>query len=307
MGQLLFNMDHSLLKLATSGLILVLAAFSSGAATDGDCFSILEQSQVLSATYPKRIAHGIHSLTLADLRHYFNPKASETNNVPTINRNLSSSVPILNDAPDIGRSNRFQTMGLLVAEEVVLNEDRDWDMHNADILGKFLHALHMHEMWTETSRVYQTLLANPPTEPNFCPCLVDVENNGIYFHLRKIAMLIREPELAYNTENKRIPRGGRQYSYCSKIVCCGLGLCPCGNCGGGGGGGPSYAHGKLGPPPGPHPQQKRAAEKEGHEDLAIEEKSDHSKAYWVDLFNGFAEMTDPVSSDLALYLYCMLN
>lgn len=42
----------------------------------------------------------------------------------------------------------------------------------------------------------------------------------------------------------------------------------------------------------------------------IEENSKvtlHSKTYWVNLFNGFAEMTNPVSSDLALFLYCMLN
>ena len=58
----------------------------------------------------------MHHLTLADLRHYFNVEANETNNIPTVNRNLSSSEPILNDAPDIGRSDRFQTMGLQVAE-----------------------------------------------------------------------------------------------------------------------------------------------------------------------------------------------
>jgi len=289
-----------LLKLAPS-VLLVLVELSLSAPTDGDCPSILEQSQVLSATYPKRIAHGIHSLTLADLRHYFNPKANETNNIPTINRNLTSSQPILNDAPDISRSDRFQTMALLVAEEVVLNEDRDWDLHNADTLGKLLHALHMHEMWTEASRVYQNILANPPTEPNFCPCLVDVENNGIYFYLRKIAMAIREPELAYNTKNKRMPRGGRQLS------------CGGSNSGGqsgvngggyydgrrGSGSNVSYEIGKW--------EQKRAAEKEGEEDPTIEEESYHSKAYWVNLFNGFAEMTNPVSSDLALFLYCMLN
>ena len=131
----------------------------------------------------------MHDLTLTDLRHYFNPNANETNNVPTVNRNLSSSVPILNDAPDIGRSDRFQTVGLQVAEEVVLNEDRDWDLANAETLDKLLHALHMHEMWAETSRLYKHLLANPPTNPNICPCLVDVENNGIYFNLRCISLL----------------------------------------------------------------------------------------------------------------------
>ena len=66
-------------------------------------------------------------------------------------------------------------MGLLVAEEVVLNDDRDWDLHNADTLGKLLHTLHMHEMWTETSRVYKTLLANPVVgwvEPTHLPQLL---------------------------------------------------------------------------------------------------------------------------------------
>jgi len=288
MGQLLANMD--LLKLASVGLFLVLVGLSSGASSDGDCSSILEQSQLLSTKYPNRIAHGIHSLTLADLRRYFNPNANLTNNVPTINRNLSSSSePILNDAPDIGRSDRFQTMGLLVAEEVVLNEDRDWDMHNADVLGKLMHALHMHEVWAATSKVYQSLLANPPADPNFCPCLADVENNGVYFNLRNIAILIREPNLAYNTDNKRVPRGGRalQNDYTNGHV--------------------SYINGNVGGRQ--HALiQKRAAEEEG--EPIVENDSEftyRSKTGWVDLFNGYAKMTEPVKTDLALFLYCMLN
>jgi len=279
-------MDHLLLRWATVGLILALVGLSSCAPTDGDCLSILEQSQVLSATYPNRIAHGIHSLTLADLHHYFNPNANETNNIPTVNRNLSaSSEPILNDAPDLGRSDRFQTMGLLVAEEVVLNEDGDWDMHNADILGKLLHALHMHEMWTETSKVYQNLLANPPADPNICPCLADVENNGIYFNLRNIAMLIREPDLAYNTKNKRVPRGGRRLKedYTNGQV--------------------SYTYGSGKP----QQRRKRAADKEGEEKPMFEEVTHHSKTRWVDHLNGYAEMTNTASPDVALFLYCMLN
>ena len=110
-------------------------------------------------------------------------------------------------------------------------------------------------------------------------------------------MLIRKPELAFNTENKRIPRGGRRRQY----PCGGGGSTDSTGVGGYGGvvdfaGGPRYA-----------PKQKRAADKEGEEDPTIEEESYHSKAYWVDLFNGFAEMTNPDNSDLALFLYCMLN
>merc|ERR1719461_2450138 len=214
-------MVHSQLRMAF-GLALVLLGLASAASTGGgDCPSILEQTSALSDIFAKRIAHGIHSLTLADLRYYFNPNANETNNIPTINRNLTSSIPILNDAPDIGRSDRFKTVGLLVAEEVVLNEDPDYDLRNADTLEKLLHGLHMHEMWTETSRLYKNLLVNPPADPNICPCLADVENNGIYFNLRNMALYIREPELGFNTENKRLPRGGRaRGSYCRNAHCC---------------------------------------------------------------------------------------
>merc|ERR1711872_542626 len=259
-----------------------LAGLSSAASIDGDCFTILEQSQALSATYPKRITHGIHSLTLADLRYYFNPNANETNNIPTINRDLSSPIPILNDAPDIGRSDRFKTIGLLVAEEVVLKEDRDWDIHGGDILDKLLHALHMHEVWLETSRLYKGLLDSPPDDPSICPCLADVENNGIFFNLRNIAMLIREPELAYNTENKRRPRGGRRRYEGSYVV------------------------GSI-KKPGQTRQQRDADEEHQAIDHEVSEVADHSREYWVNLFSSFSDMTDDITSDLALFLFCMLN
>merc|ERR1719318_1710101 len=140
-------MVHSQLRMALGLALVLLGLASAASAGGGDCPSILGQTPALSDIFAKRIAHGIHSLTLADLRYYFNPNANETNNIPTINRDLSSPIPILNDAPDIGRSDRFKTIGLLVAEEVVLNEDPDYDLRNADMLEKLLHGLHMHEIW----------------------------------------------------------------------------------------------------------------------------------------------------------------
>ena len=82
-------------------------------------------------------------------------------------------------------------MGLLIAEEVVLNEESDVDLHTADTLDKLLHGPHIHEIWTlETSRVYKHRVLNPPAISSICPCLADVENNGIYFSLRHYAMQI---------------------------------------------------------------------------------------------------------------------
>merc|ERR1719318_2029920 len=275
--------------MARTSLLLVFAGLSSGVSADGDrdCFSILEDNPALSATYPKRIAHGIHSLTLADLRYYFNPNANETNNIPTINRNLTSSIPILNDAPDIGRSDRFKTMGLLVAEEVLLNENQNWDLKNADTLEKLVHALHMHEMWTETSKLYKQIFDDPPAS-NICPCLVDVENNGIYYYMRNNAMLIREPELGFNTENKRMPRGGRQAamvkaSYCSVRACCGCSKT--------------------------RAVQKRSVDNEDEIEIVSQHDSEtmDERTHYINLFDEIAGMNDPISSDLALFLFCMLN
>ena len=95
-------------------------------------------------------------------------------------------------------------------------------------------------------------------------------------------MLIREPEFGYNTENKRVPRGGRARAFYYS-------------------GSYETGHGSGGKVL----QQKREAKDE----LMIEETTKvtlHSEAWWVNLLNGFAEMTDPVSSDIALFLYCML-
>ena len=99
-------------------------------------------------------------------------------------------------------------------------------------------------------------------------------------------MLIREPELGYNTENKRMPRGGRA----KKFYYSG-----------------SYETG--------HASNKTLAassrkKREAGDEVMMDENTKvilHSKVWWTDLLDGFAEMTDPVSSDLALFLYCMLN
>merc|ERR1712183_495502 len=255
-------------------IISILASLSY--ATEDACFNMLQDNKALSATYPEGIAHGIHSLTLSDVRYYFNPLANNTNNIPTVNMNLTSRVPILNDAPDLKRSDRFKTLALQVAENVILNNGDNWDIHNADRLDKLLHALHMHEMWAAASKIYTSILDNPPLSAEVCSCLKDVENNGIYYHLRNIAILIREPELGYNKENLRQGRA-RSHGYTGSY-----------NTG--------VYNGKK--------DQVLARSKRGAE----EELSKHDRQYWIELFEGFnMEDMEDTHSDLAILLFCMLN
>jgi len=221
-------------------------------------------------------------LTLDDIQKYFNPRATLENNIPVVNKNLSSPIPILNDAPRRDIDSVFWTTGLQVAEEALSHMgEPNWDIGNSGVLGKIVHALHMHEMWTHTSEFLKEIIQTPPEDDNLCSCLTDVENNDIYYHLRQIAMLIREPELAYNAENKRLPREGRargQYH---------------GNYNSG-----TY-NGKA------QLQLARLKKREATEDVPVDPFM-KTKEYWMDVLDGFREDMSALHQDLALYMYCMM-
>ena len=103
---------------------------------------------------------------------------------------------------------------------------------------------------------------------------------------RNNAILIREPELGFNTENKRRSRGGRQ-TYCgtSPQTCCG-----CSN---------QQEVLKL---------KKRSAEEDDTQIMSEDDfQAVDERTHYINLFDEIADMTDPISSDLALFLFCMLN
>ena len=56
---------------------------------------------------------------------------------------------------------------------------------------------------------------------------------------------------------------------------------------------------------------KRSTETQEEEEKQMIKNGDtqatDKKAHFIDLFDEIADMTDPISSDLALFLFCMLN
>ena len=105
-------------------------------------------------------------------------------------------------------------------------------------------------------------------------------------------MLIREPELGFNTQNRRTPRKGRRLSYSGGPV-----ITP-----------PTYS-GYHDPPAIKFRKRDLESDQDSGDQLNLAKKNvvTEAKSHWIDLFNGFAEMTDLVASDLAFFLYCMLN
>ena len=67
----------------------------------------------LSPSFPGVIAHGIHSLSAPDVRHFFPSSTKMPYNIPVVNADLSSSEPILFSPPDFDHTfNRFLTNAL---------------------------------------------------------------------------------------------------------------------------------------------------------------------------------------------------
>lgn len=179
-------------------LVLLATAVVAALAAPTDKCPAVMSAEGLSLRFPGAVAHAIHSITLQDIRHYFEPLATAENNIPMVNMDLSGTTAIFFHAPDIPRNEKFNFMGIKIADQVLSHMDnKDYDVRGYNTLEKLVHSLHMHDVWTNIQMHYQALKQTPPSDSDFCPCVRDIESNGILRMLRFIALKLREPELMY--------------------------------------------------------------------------------------------------------------
>jgi len=175
-----------------------------------ECQLVIKQGN-LSQDFAYSVAHGVHWLTLDDLRLYFNSEANTTNSIPIINQDMMSDTPIQESAPLLNLTTNFTTIGMQVLDRILSHMDNQhYEGTNMDLLRRIIHGFHMHEVWSQTSLVYQQIKLSPPEDKHLCPCLTDIEINGIYKRLRLMALEIREPQLIY--ESGRSPRTAFAYN-----------------------------------------------------------------------------------------------
>jgi len=147
------------------------------------CWSIMENSGIESAYFPYATAHRIHSMSLQDLRNFFDPEAPEINGIPTI----VEGIVVNNTMEDSSPFNSDGLRGLASA----LSESKD--LENSDVLlapkliQMILHPFHMQEMWTNMKPMYDELVKNPPKNKQLCPCVKDVKNNQVWKYLEWMA------------------------------------------------------------------------------------------------------------------------
>merc|ERR1719369_2332093 len=153
------------------------------------CPSILTKNGVNSSTFLRAAGHGIHSITVNDIRFYFDKNFPEVNNIPTVNPNFTSEIQVFPFAP-LGSD--FLTPGMRVLDNILSNDD-DSDtflLRGVNRMTKIAHGLHMNDVWQKASLAYKLLKKTPPSS-YLCPCLNNDEDTGLMEHLKSWSDMLR--------------------------------------------------------------------------------------------------------------------
>jgi len=175
-----------------------LSFFLANLALATACKSIMKDAGA-SDTFAAMVAHGIHGMTLDDLKK-FDPLATEDNYVPTVNRDLRAEQAIIPYAKDMKPADRaLRTEGMQVLDMVIMHmNDKHWDITGFNALERVAHIFHMRELWLYTKDQFDQIGKTiPAPNENACLCMMDVENNGVMKMMRFVTMALREPSLVY--------------------------------------------------------------------------------------------------------------
>jgi len=166
--------------------------FSTQAASINDdqetCIAAAEQAGVDFDSFKYNVGHMIHSLTVEDVRFFFDEAFPVDNDIPTVNTNLTGP-PVLSHTPSFPSKFKFPLGSTL--DRILLNNDdpKTFFDNGLNSLEELAHAAHMLEMLHTTSLIYKTLENIDINK--VCPCLIDEEANGIIDELEYLAEVFR--------------------------------------------------------------------------------------------------------------------
>jgi len=185
-------------------LFLWLCSFSIYLSDNHTC----EKKLSNNCDFPESIAHGIHSLTLQDLRYYFDEKAQKNNTIPSINWDLSSDDLLFDSAPILQLNNSFRTPAMNSVDHILSNwETKDFMMKHGGVLEKLVHNLHVYETLSMSGKVYKQIVKKLKKEKKkkkgrrefegkmkrICSC-IEEKYSDIESHLTKMANSTREAD-----------------------------------------------------------------------------------------------------------------
>ena len=156
------------------------------------------------------VTHMIHSITLEDIRYFFDPRVPVDNNIPTCNTNLTDEKLVLDYAPS--KPSIFKFPGGALFDRVMKQDNpENFDIAGTTRLEEIAHGFHMMEMWNRASSMYKTIVQKEIDVDKVCPCLIEVEQDDIVLLLTEAASNLR----TYTTLPKegRIRRAPKRFLY----------------------------------------------------------------------------------------------
>ena len=172
-----------------------------------DSCEAARKAGVNMTTYVVDVAHGVHSISVEDIRYFFDNQFPVNNTVPTTNLNLTGP-PVLLFAPS--RPSDFKMPGGAAVDYILANNDDPLTFSQAGktTLEEIVHQMHMIEMWNKASKLYKDIISRNLNTQEVCTCLVDEKEpvliSAMYTFSEDFHNTIPEPII--NGE-RRIPLG----------------------------------------------------------------------------------------------------
>ena len=87
------------------------------------CSAVFADHGMNYTAFHKGVAHGVHALSLEEIRYFFQAEAPEENLIPTVNTDFRQvNSPVLFNAPLWGYSERFLTWSLKILDFFMLHD-----------------------------------------------------------------------------------------------------------------------------------------------------------------------------------------
>merc|ERR1711872_460439 len=154
------------------------------------CEDIFSLNGLNYSTFYLGASHGLHSLSLEEIRYYFDENAPENNKIPTVNIDFRSEKVLHFNAPIWGYEDRFSTWALKIMDWFMINDRPHLYETGSTTLQKIGHQYHMQELYSRASEIYKELRENPP-RADVCTCVNDVNANGILSELATISNALK--------------------------------------------------------------------------------------------------------------------
>jgi len=153
-----------------------------------NCSAVLAASGLNQTDMMFGAGHGIHSITVRDIRYYFDPDFPEENEIPTVNPDFRGD--LIKESAPLGGD--FFTPGMRAMNEIYANDDGtdNYMIQGLTRAEKMAHAMHMLEVWQIAGMIYKNIQADPPTK-EVCSCAIDDNGNRVIEHLKYISNFLR--------------------------------------------------------------------------------------------------------------------